>query len=625
MNISKFIHTPFRKGISGLWYISGDFPTLDGTCKFTVEEEGNTVTYRYETDLYRVKSVFTRHDQGVVTRQDSFQNISGRTLTLGAFFSRFFLEGNRYQVYTQYNGWHHESVGAWQNLVTQVTAADCGVRTCEGASPMMALCNEHNQNITVFHIMPNCQWQMTARKHPHRGGNESVIVEIGMKNDALRLPVAAEEEISLPTIFFFETKDKTGLGSHKLHSVYNRLYPRKRMPVIYNTWFYHFDEIHVDDILKQVDCAAELGVEIFTADAGWAGTGKPWPSTVGDWVENLDGGYQGRLMEVSQRVREKGMIFGLWFEPERVGVNSHAFKEHPEYLFEHIFFDFANPEAREHLIGMISRIIDQYQVGFLKFDLNATIPDDPYSFAFYRYQKGYHEFINRLQQAYPHIYISCCAAGGQRTDLHHGSYFDSFWFTDNQGSYEGLTILKDTLKRMPGSLIERWNVQKYCDGFPIYGSDKWQGLMLTCNNSVFDYVLNVKEAYTLAFLSGGPIGFSGDIAAYPEEYKQRLKAFLSQYKQDRSFYMAANAHILVDSEEITVIEYADNGFDRCVIQFFTKLPYTDRLRVYPAVDNFAHYLFNGTSVYGKDLAEEGILFDDLTYNDCQVITLQKLS
>ena len=58
---------------------------------------------------------------------------------------------------------------------------------------------------------------------------------------------------------------------------------------------------------------------------------------------------------------------------------------------------------------------------------------------------------------------------------------------------------------MPGSLIERWNVQKYCDGFPIYGSDKWQGLMLTCNNSVFDYVLNVKEAYTLAFLSGGPI------------------------------------------------------------------------------------------------------------------------
>ena len=623
MKLEKYIHTPFRKGISGLWYISGDFPTLDGTCKFTVEEADNTVTYHYETDLYRVKSVFTHHSQGVVTRQDSFQNISGRTLTLGAFFSRFFLEGNRYQVYTQYNGWHHESVGAWQDLVTQVTAADCGVRTCEGASPMMALCNNHNQNITVFHIMPNCQWQISARKLPHRGSSEAVVVEIGMKNDALLLPVVVDEEINLPTIFFFETKDKAGLGCHKLHSVYNQLYPRRQMPILYNTWFYHFDEIHVDDLLRQVDCAAELGVEMFLVDSGWYGAGKPWGTYVGDWEESLTRGFQGRLMEVSQRVREKGMIFGMWFEPERVGINSKVFKARPQHLFEHVFYDFANPEACDHLFGVISGMIDQYHIGFLKFDLNASTPDDPYSYAFYRYLKGYQAFISRLQQAYPHIYISCCAAGGQRTDLQHGSYFDSFWFTDNQGSYEGLTILKDTLKRMPGSLIERWNVQKYCDGFPIYGTDRWQGLMLTCNNSVFDYVLNVKEAYTLAFLSGGPIGFSGDIAAYPDDYKERLKAFIAQYKQDRSFYMRANAHILVDSEEITVIEYADNDFNRCVIQFFTKLPYTDRLRVYPAVDSCADYDLNGNQISGTELTEEGILFENLTYNDCQTVTLSR--
>lgn len=624
MNIEKFIHTPFRRGISGLWYISGDFGILDGTCKFTHTQENSTHHYHYETEQYQVSSEYTTLPGGVAQRRDTFQNLSGVPLTLNSFFCRFYLEGNQYEVYTQYNGWHHESSGAWQDLVTQVSAVSCGIRTCEGAAPMMALRNKHTGRITVFHLLPNCQWQMIARKLPHRQQNESVVLEVGFENNALRMPIAPGEQIQLPTVLFYETQNRTGFDAHKLHQAYNSLYPRRKMPIMYNTWFYHFDNIDVDAILRQVDCAAELGMEMFMVDSGWFGEVGSWSATVGDWKESLTSGFRGRLMEVSERVRRHGMIFGLWFEPERAGVESVTRKEHPEFYLDHVFFDFSRPDARDYMVGIISEVIDRYQIGFVKFDFNASTPHDPSGCAFYRYMQGHREFIDRLRQRYPDLYFTNCAAGGGRMELQQGSYFDSFWFSDNQGPYEGLTIVKNTLKRMPGSLIERWSVQKYCDGFPVYGTPQRQGFMLSCNNSVFDYVLNVKDNYTLAFLTGGPIGFSGDIAAYPADYKEKLKAFLCQYKEDRSFYLSAEAHILVDSEDITVIEYADSGLSRCVIQFFTKLINTDALTVYPAVDAAAQYLLNGTCVSGQTLIEDGLRFENLTYNDCQILELRKV-
>lgn len=625
MYIEKYIYsrTPYRKGISGMWYLSGDFGVLDGPCDYTVTQTAQTRTYSYQTEQYRVSSVFTRQANGVMLRQDSFENLTDRPLMLNTFFSRFYLEGNRYEVYTQYNGCHHESSGVWQELVTQVTAASCGIRTCEGATPMMALRNQHHGKISVFHLLPNCQWQMTVKKRPYTAKNEAVILETGIENNALRLMVAPAEKIDLPTVIFYQTENRNDLDAYKLHEVYNALYPRRQLPIMYNTWFHHFDSIDVDAILRQVDTAADMGIEMFVVDAGWFGVGGHWSDAVGDWTENLTGGFRGRLLEVSQRVRDRGMIFGLWFEPERAGVNAHILKEHPEFYLDGVFFDFANPEAREYMLQTIMAVVDRYHIGFIKFDFNASTPHDPSGSGFYRYMQGHKEFVDRMRQAYPEMYITGCASGGMRMELQQGALFDSFWLSDNQGPYEGLTIVKNTLKRMPTGLIERWNVQKYCDGFPKVRSDEWQGFMISCNNSSFDFVLNVNDAYNLAFLTGGPIGFSGDIAAYPDEYKEKFREFLAQYKQDREFFRTATARILIDSEDIIAIEYADTALERCIIQFFTKLPYTNMLTVYPVVDESAQYELDGQVISGKELTREGIFQEKFINNDCRSMELRK--
>ena len=625
MDFKKYIYDyqPVRRGITGLWNFSGDFGVFDTVADYKITSEGETNIYTFETELFRISSEYLPFKNGVVIRRDHFKNLSVNPITLHSFFSRFFLDGNKYDVYTQYNGCHHESSGAWQKLVTQVTAAGLGIRSCEGATPMMALQNEYTSRITVFHILANCQWQINVKKRPHTSKNEVVLVETGIDNNGLRLEVAPGEIISMPEIIFFNAESRTDLDAWKLHEVYNNLYPRKKMPVMYNTWLYRFDHIDTDEILAQTTAAADLGIELFMVDAGWFGVAGSWSDYVGDWRENLTGGFKGRLLEVSEKVRELGMTFGLWLEPERAGINAKILKEHPEFFIDNYFFDFSNNSAREYMLGVIYSLVEHYHISFLKFDFNASTPHDPSGCGFYRYMQGYRLFIETIRNTHPDLYITGCASGGMRMDLYQGAHFDSFWLSDNQGPYEGINIVKNTIKRMPSSLIERWNVQKYCDGFPVMKTGEWQGLMISCNNSSFDSVINVKDAYNLAFLSGGPLGFSGDIASYPKEYRNKYKSFILQFKKDRDFYLSANARILIDDENITAIEYSDSNFDRCVIYFFTKVPFTNLLTLYPVVDPYSDYKFGKQVISGKALISDGIFLEKFFINDCITIELNK--
>ena len=624
MNLDHVLRFEGQLGASGLFFASGSFGLINHATEYEHTREGNTQTFRYHQDDVLLTATFTEYENGVVIRKDSFKNLSDAPIVLNGLSSRFGLDGCTYEVYTQYNSWQHESDGAWQKLVTQVTAADQGIRTCDGAAPIMALHNLHSDQITVFHLMPNCQWEMTALKF-HESKKQCIVVETGFNRDNMRLSVAPGEEIFLPTIIFFHAKNKTDLDAYKLHEVFNALYPRRKMPVIYNSWLYCFDYLNVDGLLKQVDCAAELGVEAFMIDAGWFGQGEHVDcfEVVGNWEENLIGEPKGRLGEISQRVRDKGMVFGLWFEPERAVPNSKTAMEHPEYFIGEKFFDFSNPDAVNYMADVISEQIEKYHIGWVKFDFNDYIPHDPSGGVFYRYLQGQKRFVELLQSRHPGLYLTCCAGGGYRMELGQASFFDSFWFTDNQGPYDGIRIIKDTLKRMPTALIERWSVQKYYDDFPNCFAEGRTGYMLSCNNATWDFILNVDDSFTKGFINGGPIGFSCDIDGWPDSYKQLWKEHIAEFKKNREFFMTATARILVDSDDIVSIEYADPDLNRCIVQLFTKRSYASQLTVYPAVDPAGKYNVNGEIVSGQALSENGLLFKDLKDNCCQTIELIK--
>lgn len=129
-------------------------------------------------------------------RKDRLENRSDAPVEINLLCSRFVLDSNDYEVYTQYNAWQHESRGGWQPLRTQVTAASGGIRTCDGAAPILALHNRHSGQNTVFHLLPNAGWQMTARKFSY-SKREIIVVKTGLQSDHLHLRAAAGETVEL--------------------------------------------------------------------------------------------------------------------------------------------------------------------------------------------------------------------------------------------------------------------------------------------------------------------------------------------------------------------------------------------------------------------------------------------
>ena len=208
-------------------------------------------------------------------------------------------------------------------------------------------------------------------------------------------------------------------------------------------------------------------------------------------------------------------------------------------------------------------------------------------------------------------------------DMEQGKLADSFWLSDNQGPIEGVRIVKDTIKRMSPSLIERWCVMKYCEGFLQYGQKEKVGRMIYCNNGTWDSLTTVSDGYAKAFMTGGPIGFSSDLAALPERYKEFWRSAISEYKLDRDIYARGSARILADGDGFVAMEYFDDNFNKCIVQVFTTRCFATDAVVHPTVDEDAEYIMNGKSIWGREIKENGIVIGSLAANDCKIIKLEK--
>lgn len=625
MRIDDYLSFNGNSDVYGLHFASGSFGIVDENAKYERKEEAGKVFYTFQNEQIKLQSEIEVVDN-VFLRRDSLENLSNQPVELRDFTGRFCLDGNEYDVYTQYSAWLHESNGHWQPLQTQIRAESCGMRGCDGAAPIMGFHNRYTGKNIVFHLMPNARWQMTAKKFP-QNEKEYVALETGFCNTGLHFSVAPGEKIFLPEIVYFPAESKIDLDAYKLHRYFNRKYPRRKLPVIYNSWMYCFDNIDPDNLLRQADCAAELGIEAFMIDAGWFGVGADWSSSVGDWEENTVSGPKGRLAEISRYVQEKGMIFGLWFEPERATPNSRAVAEHPDYYIPaggDYVLDFSNPAAVSYMVDIISGQIEKYSIGWVKFDFNTTISVDTSGCGFYRYFQGQKSFIQQIKARFPQLYITNCASGGYRMDLYQAQFTDSFWLSDNQGPLGGLDVLKGTLRRMPGGCIERWNVQKYTEGYPVYGSKEKAGIMLSCNNATWTSVAAVDHAFAKNFLTGGPMGFSCDLAAFPDSQKALWRDAIAAYKEERTFYQTAAAQILADSDSLTAIAYADEAMDHIVVQVFTKTVYAQSLRIYPMVDKNKRYRFQDEEHSGAEILENGIFVAPLYANSCQVFRLDAI-
>ncbi|WP_062311407.1 glycoside hydrolase family 36 protein [Demequina rhizosphaerae] len=181
-----------------------------------------------------------------------------------------------------------------------------------------------------------------------------------------------------------------------------------------------------------IDAAAAAGAETFCIDAGWYDDGGDWWDSVGEWMPSTTR-FPGGLGRVIERIKGHGMVAGLWLEPEVVGVRSpiadalpaEAFLQRAgERIVEHdrYHLDLRHPAARDHLDATVDRLVNDFGVGFFKFDYNinpGTGSDrDAVSAAaaLLDHNRAHLEWLDGVLDRHPELVLESCSSGAMRAD-----------------------------------------------------------------------------------------------------------------------------------------------------------------------------------------------------------------
>ena len=197
----------------------------------------------------------------------------------------------------------------------------------------------------------------------------------------------------------------------------------------------------------------DLPLEFFWIDAGWYGDGafredstvfnSEWAQHVGNWWPNK-GPYPEGLAPVGEALRQMGLGFVLWFEPERLREGTFFTREHPEWLLgplgSNYLFNLGLPEARQAMTDLLSSIITEAGVSCYRQDFNmapapfweAADAPDRVGMSEIRHIEGLYAMWDELLERHPGLIIDNCSSGGRRLDLEMISRSIALWRSDYQ-------------------------------------------------------------------------------------------------------------------------------------------------------------------------------------------------
>jgi alpha-galactosidase len=169
--------------------------------------------------------------------------------------------------------------------------------------------------------------------------------------------------------------------------------------------------------------------------------------SLGNWEQGEDTDrFPSGLRALADRVRAKGMQFGLWFEPERCGPQSQLAREHPDWV-SYIpgrkwgLVDLGNQAAQDYFCKTFDRYITEYGIRYIRWDMNHDLDfllrywatrDAPgrVGMAQIRHVEGLHRIEEYLRRRHPEVILESCAGGGNRIDLSTLALRHTIWVSD---------------------------------------------------------------------------------------------------------------------------------------------------------------------------------------------------
>ena len=305
---------------------------------------------------------------------------------------------------------------------------------------------------------------------------EQIRLVMGIHPDTFEWILEAGEAFYTPEVILScSTTGFAKLSQNFHHIIRNHVcrgtYQLSSRPVLINNWEATYFDFNEDKILNIARLASKLGIDMMVLDDGWFGKRDDDCSGLGDWFVNekkLNGG----LKALVEKINAMGMKFGLWFEPEMVSEDSDLYRNHPDWAIQipgrkpmrsryQLVLDMSNPEVVDYLYGVMSAILRENHIEYVKWDMNRSI-SDWYTATLsrgrqmempHRYVLGLYELLEKLTSEFPDVLFEGCSGGGGRFDAGMMYYCPQIWCSDDTDAHERTFIQYGTSFFYPTSTV----------------------------------------------------------------------------------------------------------------------------------------------------------------------------
>lgn len=414
--------------------------------------------------------------------------------------------------------------------------------------------------------------------------------------------------------------------SHRFHHVIRnnvcrgkyKLSPR---PVLINNWeatYFDFNSTKIEEIARQ---ASALGIDMMVLDDGWFGKRDSDCSGLGDWVVN-EKKLQGGLGRLIGRINDLGMKFGIWMEPEMVSEDSELYRSHPEWAIRipgrapmrgryQLALDMSNPEVIRYLHRVISKILRENNIEYVKWDINRsicdwytpTLPERRQLELPHRYILGLYELLERLTGEFPDILFEGCCGGGGRFDAGMLYYCPQTWCSDDTDAHERTVIQYGTSFFYPIS-----TVGSHVSAVPNHQTGRMTSIQ-------------ARGVVAMA----GSFGYELDLNKLSEEEKQEVKDQVKTYKRYQDLIYNGLYYRVCDpmAGKLSVWEFVAKDQSEVLVQgvVYRAEPNELRRRIrLTGLAEEAYYQVEGEeTVYtGAALMAGGILLPEIKGDDVAV-------
>lgn len=522
--------------------------------------ESVNFVYRHRGLPLRVEATYsTFGDTGTLTRRLTIANTGDTPLRIESLPELSWrLPAGAYELTYLWGGWGQERQFASEKLgAGRRTFSSNRGRSTSLYSPWFALRNT-TLGVTYFaQFAWSGNWQMHFEQQPGTANTRldqtAMIVSLGSQYDfdgPLTLP--AKSERALPEVAFTATSGTLDDGANQLHRYQRRfVYPKVAtndpLLVQFNSWYPFPGKMTVGEMKRCADVAAELGAEVFVLDSGWYNK-KNWSAELGDYqVDRV--AFPNGLEELSKHVRSRGMKFGLWVEIENVGTESDMIRQHPDWLLSYngkpvlegvrAMLNFAKPEVRQWAHATVDRLVNDYDLEWMKIDYNIDVGDrfDPpatgqrQGTVLAGHYASYYAWLDEVRARHPRLVIENCSSGGLRFDLGILSHTHTNWLSDEVAPLPSVQLAWGCGMEFSPEVCNHWMV----------GDGEGDGASVDNNAPPgwWDFLFRVPM--------NGQFGISSRVFDWSPSLRRRAAENVALYKRIRTVIQGSDVYHLTPS------------------------------------------------------------------------------